>query len=95
MAAIINDIIAQIKDKKLNPKNAIDIVQYTIKAAGGDKEAAIDALECIAKGADGIVNTADDVFDAETVKHIAYLLDTQLAAQLVTVLAPPKWRCCT
>ena len=91
---IAHQIIAEIKEKNIDPKNAIAIVQHVAKAVRGDRDAALEVLNCIAKGPDGIVRTEDDVFDAETLNHLKFLLDSELAGKLVTALSSKKWWCC-
>lgn len=95
MTAIVvaKRILADVASNKIDGRNAISIVMAVARYVRGDGDAATEVLECLAKGPDGMLGTADDL-PPSTVKALRRLLDTALVAQLAQQLGTRRWSCC-
>lgn len=90
MALIAERILAQVQNKRIDPKNVIQFVKDVSKVASNKREA-VEALKIIAKGVDGVSNTADDIIPPTTLKTIVMLMETGVLEDLVGELR--TWRC--
>ncbi len=86
-------IIKEIKEGKLQPGDVITIVKHVAKAVKGDKEAAIEAINTLSRGADGIDGTPDDIIPLNTAAALRALLNNALVGQLVGEFSKKKWCC--
>lgn len=83
----------EIQDGTLNAGNALDIIKKVSQAVRGDKEAAVDVIEEIARGRDTILGTQDDCIPPETVKILKMLLESDLVSQLAFEMYTKKCWC--
>lgn len=86
-------IIQDIENGSVDPTDALDIIKKVAKIVRGDKEAAVDVIEILARGPDKILGTPDDLIPPQTVKQLKALLDTALVAQLAYELSSKKCWC--
>lgn len=84
---IAKKIISEIQSGNIDATDALDIIKRVAKIVHGDKEAAVDIIEILARGPDKILGTPDDIIPPETVKQLKALLDTALVAQLAYELS--------
>jgi len=90
---IAKKIIQEIEKGTVDPTDALDIVKKVAKIVHGDKEAAVDVIDILARGHDKILGTPDDLIPPQTVKQLKALLDTALVAQLAYELSSKKCWC--
>ena len=90
---IADTIIRYIQEGRLDPTNAIDIVKKVARLVRGDKEAAVEVIELLARGPDGILGTEDDYIPQDTVNVLKMLLDTALVSQLAYELSTKTCWC--
>lgn len=93
MTDIAQKIIRDIKNGTIDSDNAIDIVKAVAKTVRGDKEAAVEVIELLARGPDAIVGTPDDYISAQTIAVLKMLLDTALVSQLAYELSTKTCWC--
>jgi hypothetical protein len=86
-------VIEEIKSGRIDPSNAVSIVQYVAKAVRGDREAALEVVEILSKGPDGVAGTADDLFPETTLVQLEVLLKSQLVGDLTSALASTSKKC--
>jgi hypothetical protein len=100
VAQIAADVRAQIAGGQVDPLRVMAIVKAA--AAGGHPwHLVVGAVEEIAKGADGVEGTIDDLIPAAQMRLLRTLLDSGVVAdvaQWVAALAPaaggkPWWKC--
>lgn len=69
------------------PTGAVGIIQAVARASA-TKEDAIAMLRLLAAGRDGLPGTPDDLLSPETVDILAYLIQRDVAAGIVDLVAP-------
>jgi hypothetical protein len=93
MTDIARKIIEDIKNGSIDSRNALDIVKKVAKAVRGDKEAAVEVIEILARGPDAVAGTADDYIPQETVAILNVLLESALVSQLAHEFFTKKCWC--
>lgn len=103
VAEVAAKVRAMIADGSLDPLSAIGIVR-AIASIGASWDIVEDVAREIAKGADGIAGTADDLIPPSTLSMLSALLHSGVVSDLVKwateVGVPavfggkPWWRCC-
>ena len=68
------------------PRSAVDIIVAITKAAGSKQEA-IEALQKLARGQDGVTGTDDDVIPQQVVDVLAFLIENDVASDIVNLVA--------
>lgn len=66
----------------------IALLKDVAKAAKGDLDAAMDVVQAMARGADGVQGTADDLVSPETAATLRALLETGIVTALVREFTP-------
>lgn len=89
----MSSVIDAIRSGKINPSNAFDIIAHVTKAARGDTEAALQAIDDLAKGPDGVLGTADDIPPA-TIATLRALVDSGIVRQAVSHVAKTTQKGC-
>jgi hypothetical protein len=90
---IAADVINKMQDGTLSSANVVDIVKYIAKAVKGDREAAIEVVAILSRGADGVPGTPDDVIPLTTAEALKALINNALVGQLVGELYKTRCRC--
>lgn len=91
---ITSSIRQLITDKKVTVNNAIGLLRVAMQQAerlrslsGAEKQAlVIDILSTIAKGADGIEGTSDDIIPPVVINGIRALLEHDLVASTIDII---------
>lgn len=91
--AVSDQIRAMIRSGQLSPFSAIEIIRAATNI-GADLDAVESIIEEIAKGADGIGGTADDLIPVSTVEILRTLLHSGVVRDVVSwvadLLSPAK-----
>ena len=81
--SIAKQIMAQIQSGELAPGNVVEIVKTIAKAVRGDREAAVEVVDLVSRGPDGVRGTPDDLLPLATTEALKALLNNALVGQLV------------
>ena len=73
-----------------NATDVLAVIKTVAIAARGDRQGALEMIEKLANGQDGVQGTADDVIPAETAAKLRALLDMELVVDLMDALAGKK-----
>lgn len=98
IAQVAQEIRAMIASGKVNPLSAIDIIR-TAASVGASWDAVEDIVAEIAKGADGIAGTADDLIPPSTLNMLSALLHSGVVRDIVSWASEmetgdrPWWKC--
>lgn len=84
--AVSDQIRAMIRSGQLSPFSAIEIIRAATNI-GADLDAVESIIEEIAKGADGIGGTADDLIPASTMEILRTLLHSGVVRDVVSWVA--------
>lgn len=93
-AKLVRDIMINIKEKKLNINSvmalvvkSMELVEKIPNLSGRDKkECVISALNEIAKGADGIAGTKDDLIPGYIMEGLRFMLLNQVVENIIDVV---------
>jgi hypothetical protein len=94
----IDRLVVAIQSHVVDPKNAISILKQIVKIVKGNTSAVVEIVSLLARGADGISGTADDVIPPATVAALRALLDSDLVGNLAAELGHVgtwTWPCCS
>jgi len=102
IASVAAKVRAMIASGQVNPLSAIDIIR-TAASVGASWDVVEDVVAEIAKGADGIAGTQDDLIPASTVNMLSALLHSGVVRDIVAWAGAelssgdpatrPWWRC--
>lgn len=85
-AAVADRFLKDIQQKRsLDPKSVVQLVKDVSRLAS-NKEEALEALRLIAKGADGVSGTRDDIIPPATLKTVLMLMESGVLEELVVEL---------
>ena len=73
-----------------NATDVLAVIKTVAIAARGDRQGALEMIQKLANGQDGVQGTADDVIPAETAAKLRALLDMELVVDLMDALAGKK-----
>ena len=93
----IDRLVVAIQSRVVDPGNAIQLLKQIVKIVKGDRDAVVEIVTLLARGADGISGTADDVIPPATLAALQALLDSDLVGDLAVELGRsiPAWPCCS
>lgn len=82
---VVKRILDDIRNGKLDSKNAMSLIKAVVSYTKGDEEAVVAILDTLQKGPDGISGTQDDIPD-ETLQIVRFLLEHNVIRDLVVEL---------
>lgn len=91
---VYKNFVCHVSQKNVTVDNAMDVIKslwYVVDGFGvlsidQKKQIAIQTLEDIASGKDGILNTADDIIPSHILKAIVMLIECNLVIDLIDLL---------